>query len=141
MEEILIINLFSSFFLCGLIWTVQLVHYPSFHGFEKEKYAGWMAFHKSRISIIVVPVMLAELGSSVLLSFVENQFLTLNRAGLAVVILIWLITFFVQVPLHGKLSSGYREEIVRKLVTSNLWRTSLWTIKSILGIILLTRIL
>ena len=139
MEVTLILNLFSSFFLCGLIWTVQLVHYPSFHGFEKETYHEWMSLHKSRISFIVLPVMLTELGSSILLAISETTYSVLHQTGLGIVVLIWLITFFVQVPLHEKLSAGYRQEIVQKLVFSNRWRTLLWSIKSILGMYLLTR--
>lgn len=141
MEETLILNLFSSFFLCGLIWTVQLVHYPAFHGFEKEDYQEWMSFHKSRISFIVVPVMLVELGTSILLSFGKTPYSALHQTGLGIVVMIWLITFFKQVPLHEKLSAGYREELVQKLVSSNRWRTFLWSIKSILGIYMLVRII
>lgn len=141
MEEILILNLFSSFFLCGLIWTVQLVHYPAFHGFDKKAYPHWIAFHKSRISFIVVPVMLVELITSILLSFSDAPLLLLQRTGLGLVILIWLTTFFLQVPLHEKLSAGYNQETVRKLVSSNWWRTFLWSSKSALGIYLLTQVI
>jgi hypothetical protein len=140
-EEILILNLFSSFFLCGLIWIVQLVHYPAFHGFDKKAYTQWMALHKSRISFIVVPVMLAELITSILLSFSDAPFQLLHRTGLGIVILIWLTTFFLQVPIHDKLSDGFDEEAVRKLVSSNWWRTFLWSAKSALGIYLLTQVI
>lgn len=141
MEVTLILNLFSSFFLCGLIWTVQLVHYPAFHGFEKETYHEWMSLHKSRISFIVVPLMFTELITSILLSFREETSTILHQAGLGIVILIWLITFFVQVQLHEKLSAGYSEKLVQKLVSSNRWRTLLWSMKSVLGIYLLTRLI
>ncbi|PWN06206.1 hypothetical protein [Rhodohalobacter mucosus] len=141
MELTLILNLFSSFFLCGLIWTVQIVHYPAFHGFEKKSYSTWMSFHKSRISIVVVPVMLVELGSSILLSLSTIPYLMLHRIGLGVVVLVWLITFFIQVPLHEKLAGGYKESIAKKLVSSNRWRTLLWSLKSILGMYLLFRLI
>ena len=141
MEVILILNLFSSFFLCGLIWTVQLVHYPAFHGFNKDAYSNWMDFHKSRISFLVIPVMLIELGTSLMLSFSDTLFPVLHWAGLGMVILIWLITFFIQVPLHGKLAGGYSETVVKSLVSSNRWRTLFWSIKSLIGIVLLSRII
>ena len=100
-----------------------------------------MAFHKSRISFIVVPVMLVELITSILLSFSDAPLLLLQRMGLGIVVLIWLTTFFLQVPLHEKLSDGYNEEAVRKLGSSNWWRTFLWSAKSALGIYLLTQVI
>lgn len=140
MEVILIINLFSSFFLCGLIWVVQLVHYPSFHGFDKVDYHKWMNFHISGISVIVVPLMLTELGSSLLLTFIDAPFPVIQQTGLGIVILIWLITFIVQVPLHEKLTGGYDKEVVDKLIRSNWWRTLLWSLKSALGLYLISQL-
>lgn len=89
----------------------------------------------------MVPVMLVELGTSILLSFGKTPYSALHQTGLGIVVMIWLITFFKQVPLHEKLSAGYREELVQKLVSSNRWRTFLWSIKSILGIYMLVRII
>jgi hypothetical protein len=139
-EEILIINLFSSFFLCGLIWMVQLVHYPSFHGFDKDEYSEWITFHKQRISVIVIPAMLVELVTSLLLVFGNAPFPVLQLAGLGIVISIWLITFFVQVPLHERLTFGYQKKVADRLITSNWWRTLLWSLKSALGLYLISQL-
>ena len=35
-----LVQLLSTTLLCGLIWTVQLVHYPAFR-FIKTTTAGW----------------------------------------------------------------------------------------------------
>lgn len=85
--------------------------------------------------------MFTELITSILLSLREETSTILHQAGLGIVILIWLITFFVQVQLHEKLSAGYSEKLVQKLVSSNRWRTLLWSMKSVLGIYLLTRLI
>lgn len=137
MHTFLIVNLFSSFFLCGLIWTIQLLHYPSFHAFDKTHFIEHMAFHKMRISLIVVPMMLLELATSMGLVLFVNHHSALHSAGLIVVILIWLITFFVQVLLHNQLSSGYEKRTVTKLVNTNWLRTLLWSVKSFLGVYLI----
>ena len=120
---------------------MQFVHYPAFHGFEMRAYHEWMAFHKLRISFIVIPVMLSELTTSIMLSFGDAFYPLMHQIGLAIVILIWLITFFVQVPLHQQLSDGYSEKVVHRLVSTNRWRTLLWSLKSILGIYMLARII
>ena len=129
----LIINLFSSFFLCGLIWTIQLVHYPSFHALDKVHFIEHMNLHKQRISLLVVPMMLLELATSIGLVLFADLYSELNKAGLIIVILIWFSTFFVQVPLHKKLSSGYDQVIITKLVRTNFIRTILWTLKATIG--------
>ena len=140
MELPFVINLISSFLLCGVIWLIQLVHYPFFHRAERDSFKEHMNFHKLRISFIVMPLMVAELGTSIWLSFSAADFTLLHRAGLGVVILIWFATFFISVPLHEKLTSGYDESVVQKLVNSNWIRTILWSLKAALGVMILFRI-
>ncbi|MDR9365548.1 MAG: hypothetical protein RI575_09435 [Balneolaceae bacterium] len=126
----LLANIFCSFALFGLIWCVQLVHYPFFLRADKTNFIDHIGFHKFRISIIVVPLMTIELATSGILAFQFPQFTGWNIFGLAVVILIWLVTFFVQVPLHNRLSDGYDESTVQKLIKTNWIRTALWSAKS-----------
>lgn len=123
--------------LCGVIWLVQLVHYPFFHRTDRDHFRKHMSFHKVRISVIVMPLMIAELGTSIWLSFMAADLLLLHRTGLGIVIFIWLVTFFTSVPLHEKLSDGYEEATVQKLVNTNWIRTLLWTLKSVLGVLIL----
>lgn len=125
-----IANIFCSFVLFGLIWCVQLVHYPFFLRSDKANFIEHIGFHKQRISIIVVPLMTIELATSGILAFESQQFAGLNTFGLIVVILIWLVTFFVQVPIHNSLSDGYDETLVQKLIKTNWIRTILWSAKS-----------
>ncbi|MDZ7718626.1 MAG: hypothetical protein U5K72_07420 [Balneolaceae bacterium] len=125
-----IANIFCSFSLFGLIWCVQLVHYPFFLRSDKTNFIEHIGFHKQRISIIVVPLMTIELATSGILVFEFQQFAGLNIFGLIVVILIWLVTFFVQVPIHNSLSDGYNESLVQKLIKTNWIRTVLWSAKS-----------
>lgn len=136
-QLILILNLTASFMLCGLIWTIQLVHYPSFHFFEKAEFESHMSSHKFRISLIVVPLMLTELISSAILGFYAERLIFLHQVGFVIVVAIWLITFFIQVPLHTKISNDYNEESVTKLVRTNIIRTILWSLKSLLGMYIL----
>lgn len=137
MHSILILNLFSSFFLCGLIWMIQLVHYPMFHGLSKKNFSSQIQFHKKRISVIVIPVMTAELLTSAALAGWSEEFKFIHITGLVLVTFIWLLTFILQVPIHNKLSDGFDQTLVRKLVLFNWYRTVLWTLKSILVIFLL----
>lgn len=137
MEFLLILNLTSTFMLCGLIWTIQLVHYPSFHLLDRENFNSHMAFHKFRISIIVVPLMLTELITSTFLAFFAVSLTLIHQIGFLLVLTIWLTTFLFQVPLHSKISEKYNEESVTKLVRTNIVRTVLWSFKAMLGFYIL----
>jgi hypothetical protein len=54
--------------------------------------------------------------------------------GLALIAAIWLSTFFVQVPLHGRLArDGHSAAVVDSLVRSNWIRTIAWTARAILA--------
>lgn len=133
----LLATIFCSFALFGLIWCVQLIHYPFFLRTDKTNFVDHIGFHKYRISIIVIPLMTIEFATSGILAFHSQQFVGWNVFGPIVVILIWLVTFFVQVPLHNALSDGFEEITVERLIKTNWIRTILWSIKSFSSLIIL----
>jgi hypothetical protein len=141
MEHIVIINLFTSFFLCGLIWVVQLVHYPFFKYASSETFEIAMGFHRKKISLIVVPAMFAELLSSFWLSLFSSTYTIYHISGFVVVLLIWGVTFTTQVPLHSKLTVSSDAKVINKLVRSNWIRTTLWSAKALIGIWLLKNLI
>jgi hypothetical protein len=51
-----------------------------------------------------------------------------------VVVLLWLSTFAIQVPLHRRLAGGFDPAIHRTLVTTNWVRTVLWSIRGLLAV-------
>ena len=81
--------------------------------------------------MIVIPLMTIELATSGILVFQIQQFAGWNLFGFIVVVLIWVVTLFVQVPLHNALSSGYDESTVQQLIKTNWIRTILWSAKSV----------
>lgn len=131
MEELLknnffLIQLCSCLFMTGLIWTIQLVHYPSFDFVEKNIFSKFHDFHSNRITLIVGPVMLLELVSAIFL-YNENGWLL----NLTSVIFVWAITAFVSIPLHKKLKTQQTPQLIQKLVLSNWLRTVTWSLRSI----------
>lgn len=134
MNTVFLLNFASSLFLCGLIWLIQILHYPFFANLERENYTKYQQRHMYLISFLVIPVMLMELITSVLLVFQPSDFQVEFIIGLILVVLIWASTFFVQMPIHQKLLQGYDREIIQNLVSTNWIRTIGWTTKSILSI-------
>lgn len=116
--------------LTGLIWVIQLVHYPSFLWIDPSKFVKFTEFHGKRISLIVIPLMVIELATAVLLCFEMNSFVW--RLNLGGVLLIWASTFFISVPLHIKLDKERHEPTIKRLIITNWPRTVLWTARSIM---------
>ncbi len=133
MEILNQIHTFSSFALFGLIWTVQLVHYPTFLYVSEGEFSKFEDFHKKAITLIVMPLMLLELLSATGLLYFEYN--TIHLINFVIVTLIWMSTMFISVPLHNDLSDGKNEKSIEKLISTNWIRTILWSIKS--GILLL----
>ncbi len=129
-ELALSLQLVSSLIMVGLIWVIQLVHYPSFHFINEGRFSKFESFHAKRISLIVVPVMVIELISAFLLLVTNTRALSqILYINMGIVLCLWLYTFFVSARIHQSLSYGYKKDQVILLVKSNWLRTILWTLK------------
>ena len=71
MSEIIILNLFVSSFMFGLIVTTQLVTYPLFSSISNYGFTKYHINYVSKISLIAGPAMLLEL---VIASFLLYNF-------------------------------------------------------------------
>jgi len=124
---------FATVFMTGVIWFVQVVHYPLLAGVGPQNYPAYQQQHEQRTGWVVGPVMLFELATGILLVFYVPQrgshlWLTVNLALLAA---IWLSTFFLQVPQHQRLDSGFDPAAYHFLVVSNWIRTVAWSARSL----------
>ena len=131
MDLLFFLNVISAFLLTGVIWTIQIVHYPSFHYIDKLSFTNFHNFHERRISIIVMPLMLIELITSIAL-YIHNMWSIIFALNLLIVGLIWCSTFFVQVPIHSILSEKKDKNLIEKLVNTNWIRTFLWSTRMLL---------
>lgn len=119
--------------LVGLIWVVQLVIYPQLGAVGRADFVAYHADYTRRISWVVGPLMLAELGSAGwLLWRGERSGWFLISLGLLAVN--WLSTAAVQVPLHGRLERGFMIDAHRALLRTNWVRTAAWTGRGLLVI-------
>lgn len=133
----------STFALVGLIWTVQLVHYPGFRFISEERFVEFEQFHQRQISYVVMPLMLVELITAAALIFWRPESISLSVAvaGLVLIAIIWLSTFAFQVPLHARLAEGFDQDAVERLVRTNWIRTVAWTLRGVLMAYVLARVL
>ena len=128
----LVLHLIATSVMVGVIWIIQLVHYPSFHFVELKRYTTFQKFHMNRISYVVIPAMLTELFTLILFVFSMDQIDTLVLASAILLIFIWLMTAVFFSGVHQKLTLGYDQPVVDKLVKLNWGRTLLWTLRLLL---------
>jgi len=138
---LLMANTTSTWLMCGVIWIVQVVHYPLFARYEREAFSKIMRQHQARIAGVVAGPMIVEFVTSCLLLYWRPTSIPSWQAwlGLVCVLVCGLSTLFVVIPVHDKLENlGFHETILRQLITRNWSRTIAWTLHAILcGIMLL----
>ena len=120
--------------MVGLIWFVQVVHYPLMGRVGKEVFRAYADAHSRLTSFVVGPPMLLEAATTVLLVPLRPESVTLWQALLGVVLLAvaWLSTYFLQVPCHRVLGNGFDAAAHRFLVRSNWLRTAAWSARGVL---------
>ena len=135
MHTLLLAHAAVTWMLVGLIWVIQLVHYPLFKYADEARWSAFHAAHARRITWLVAILMPLELGLACLLVIQAPSPATI--IGLLLALAIWLVTAFVQVPAHARLADGFDPEIHAALVRGNWIRTLLWTLRGLLAAILL----
>ena len=137
---ILLANAVATVFMTGLIWFVQVVHYPLFARVGNDVFPAYSQAHQTLTTLVVGPPMLVEALTAALLVIARPAGTSAARAwtGLALVIVIWLSTAALQVPAHGRLVQGFDADTNALLVSSNWIRTVCWTARTVLvGVLLL----
>jgi hypothetical protein len=137
----LLIQAGSTWAMVGLIWFVQLVHYPLMGSVGNQDFVSYEAGHVQRTSWVVIPLMLAELLSSCALLFAGGALVSRPEAllGLSLLVGVWASTFFLQVPLHERLGAGFARPEHERLVKTNAIRTALWSGRGALVLVWLAR--
>lgn len=129
---VLVASAAATWFMCGVIWFVQLVHYPHFARYARENFREAMLGHQTRTGRVVFGPMLVELLTGVALVALRPDS-PLVWVGLALVGVWGFSTALVQIPLHNRLAEGgFDPAVHRRLVRSNWIRTAAWTARAVL---------
>lgn len=125
--------------MTGLIWFVQVVHYPLFAKVGEAAFKGYEHDHQRKTTWVVAPVMLIEAAAASILVVpvvgVANSILA--WLGLALLAVVWISTFLVQVPLHAALERTPSRGAMDRLVLTNWVRTAAWTARAVVAGLLL----
>lgn len=131
---IFLLNLLSTWYMVGLIWMVQIVHYNLMDRVGAEQFVRYETDHGRLITpIVAVPMMVEILSAAGLLLLSPPGFPRWAAwTGFVIVVAIWASTALLQVPYHTQLMKGFSESAYRGLVGSNWIRTVLWTVRGLM---------
>ena len=132
LEPLLLLHAGATLFMTGVIWFVQVVHYPLFLRVGEGHFHAYSQEHQRRTTWVVAPVMLLEMGTAIGLTVRQPAGPERLAAwiGLGLLAAIWLSTALIQVPLHRRLLASYDSRVVEQLVHSNWFRTVCWTLRA-----------
>ncbi len=133
MNAVLVISTVATWGMVGLIWMVQVVHYPMLADYSALRPMEAATEHARRITWVVGPFMAAE-GVTALVLLVERPAAIGAPAAWVAAALLGVAlasTVLIQVPLHSRLSSGHDDAVARRLVRTNWVRTVAWTARGL----------
>ena len=114
--------------MVGMIWTIQIVHYPLFAFVGSETYEDFQAKHVEVIGVLLVVPWLSR-DYLLLFSWSACRAAFRDASGR------WCSPYgfdhgsqrFRSAPAHGDLASGFNVEVHNDLMFGNLIRSILWT--------------
>ncbi|NIR52745.1 hypothetical protein GWO43_29415 [candidate division KSB1 bacterium] len=130
-KTIFLVHAASTLFMVGLIWFVQVVHYPLMARVSATEFVEYEAAHKRLTAWVVAPAMLTE-GITALIILMTPRIAVRGElvwVGLALLIVIWFSTALLQVPQHNVLSLRFDSAAHQKLVATNWIRTIAWSLR------------
>jgi hypothetical protein len=130
-REMLIAHSVFTWCLVGLIWTIQVVHYPLFPKVGREQFRTYHESHMLLVTLLVGPLVVGESTSAAWMLWKGLRSLAF-LCSLPLMIICWTSTFLLQVPHHAKLSQGFDENAYRGLLKTNWIRTICWSLRGLL---------
>jgi hypothetical protein len=133
MVLLLLAHAAATFFMVGVIWFVQVVHYPLFARVGMPDFSAYSLDHTRLTGLVVGPPMLLEAATAVALVVWTPPGISASLVwtGLLLVAGIWLSTALLQGPRHTTLGKGFDPAVHRYLLTSNWLRTVLWSLRGL----------
>ena len=133
-RNLFIIHLLATAYMVGVIWIIQVIHYPLFEKVGRDQFISYELSHLEKTSLVIALPMILEILSFIGLLIVDSNLRasSLIQTGGLCLLLIWPVTFFISVPQHNILSHGFNQQVLDKLILTNWIRTSLWSIRLIL---------
>ena len=143
MNLLVVLNAASALVMTGVIWFVQVVHYPLLAIVPVENARTVAGEHQSRTAWVVGAPMGIEGVTTLWLMFDRPAGVpwVLAWAGGACVAVALLCTVLLSVPRHARMAETPDARVGRELVLTNWSRTVAWSLHGIIGVVLLLHVM
>lgn len=131
---VLIVNLVSTWTMVGVIWFVQIVHYPLLSTVPVESASSVAVEHQRRTGWVVgAPMLLEGVTTLLLLVMVPTgvAWFVPWLAGIPLAVALGA-TIFLSVPRHERMAKQPDAKVGRELVTTNWVRTIAWSVRGVI---------
>lgn len=142
-DVVLVLNLVATHVMVGVIWFVQIVHYPLLAVVPVESAAEVAVDHQRRTGwVVMLPMTVEGFTTLGLLKWVPEGVAWwvpwLNGVFLAVAL---GCTVFLSVPRHARMAAHPDKSVGRELVLTNWPRTIAWSARGlVVTLMMLTRL-
>lgn len=136
---VVLAHLTSSLVMVGMIWTVQLVHYPLMALVGAERFTAYEAAHAPRMAaVVMLPWTVQGITTAwLLVAPPAGVPIGLIVAAAVLALLPVIVTVLASVPAHSRLADGFDAAVHARLVATNWIRTGAWTAHAALAVAIL----
>ena len=141
-DLVLLINLLSTWTMVGVIWFVQVVHYPLLSVVPVQSAASVAVEHQRRTGwVVCAPMALEGVTTLALLVLVPEgvAWFVPWLAGIPLAVALGA-TILLSVPRHERMAREPDAQVGKELVSTNWVRTIAWTLRGLIvgGMVLAT---
>lgn len=137
-EVILVVHTAATLVMVGLIWFVQIVHYPLLARFGAETSTSVAEEHQRRTGYVVaLPMVVEGVTTLALLADAPSSvWIGWPWIGAVLLAIVLLSTVLLSVPLHARMARAHDERTGRRLVLTNWPRTIGWTARGVISAVM-----
>ena len=142
-QTALLLNFMATWAMVGVIWFVQLVHYPLLSIVPVENAASIAIVHQRRTGFVVGPPMAVEGVTTLFLLWSRPDDVSLWMPWIAAVFLAIALgcTVLLSVPRHERMVRQPDTKTGRELVLTNWPRTLAWSVRGVLTALMVSQVL
>lgn len=132
------VHVAATLTMVGLIWFVQIVHYPLLARFGSDTSIDVAEEHQRRTGYVVaLPMAIEGLTTLALLADAPDAVWPgWPWIGAVLLAIVLGSTIFLSVPLHARMARAHDIDTGRRLVLTNWPRTIGWTARGAIGVVM-----
>lgn len=141
-DVVLLLNVVATWTMVGVIWFVQVVHYPLLSVVPVESASGVAVEHQKRTGwVVMAPMAIEGVTTLLLLGMVPSgvAWFVPWLAGIPLAVALGA-TVLLSVPRHARMAASPDAQVGRELVSTNWVRTVAWSVRGVVvaGMLLAT---